>query len=76
MSVGVPLLCIAESESELSKLVRAYHNGRCFSDTDKKDIFDYIQKVYADEIYRQELSNNSYLSSKDFGKENALKMLN
>jgi glycosyltransferase involved in cell wall biosynthesis len=76
MSVGVPLLCIAASESELAKLVQLYLNGRCFSDTDKKGIFDYIHKVYSDETYKHELSNNSYCSSKDFGKENALKMLN
>lgn len=71
MSAGVPLLCLANENSELAKIVGKYNNGKCFLPENKEDIITFIKKLASDSDYRQELSNNSLKASKDFCKENA-----
>ena len=44
LSVGAPLLCIAENNSELGKLVSTYTIGKCFSKNQISEMIEYIIK--------------------------------
>jgi len=75
LSVGAPLLCIAEQDSELGKLVSKYSIGMCFSKDQTVLMSQYILKVKSDILYKDTLAKNAYLASLDFGPENALKFV-
>ena len=73
MSVGVPLLCIADTGSELSRMVNNYNIGKCFLKTDIDQMASYIRLLKSDKEYQDGLKNNSLKASLDFTPENALK---
>ncbi|MCK5840201.1 MAG: glycosyltransferase family 4 protein [Bacteroidales bacterium] len=71
MSIGAPLLCIADPDSELASLVNRYKIGQCFNskklDTMKKFVLELADNSAKLEKYR----SNALKASKDFGLENA-----
>lgn len=71
MSVGVPLLCIASSESELSALVQKHKIGKCFDPEDAAGMMDFILITIDNDLYLNELKSNSLFASKQYGPENA-----
>lgn len=71
LSAGVPLLCFASAESELSKLVSEYKNGYCFAYDDLQHIASCIIDLKNDHKKIKELSGNSLSASLHFTKKNA-----
>lgn len=70
MSSGLPLLCIAEEDSELSKLVSKYKNGRCFQQDSKQEIVDFINEMKCNTELKKIFQKNSLKASSDFTPEN------
>ncbi len=71
MSAGLPLLCIAGEESELSRIVTKYDNGRCFSHSQVTEMADFIDEI-ADNANTLSLYRaNSLKASADFNATNA-----
>jgi glycosyltransferase involved in cell wall biosynthesis len=75
MSVGVPLLCIADINSELASLVDRYQIGKCFYASEVEKIISFIGQVKSDDTYRNTLKTNALLASTDFSPENAQKLV-
>ena len=73
MSVGVPIMGIADSAAELSTLINGLQIGKCFIQKDIDQMISFIEFVKSNEDYRNSLQNNSLQASKQFGSENALK---
>ena len=71
MAAGAPLLCIASPQTELSRLVETYDNGRCFRRDDLQGMQDYLEKLASDPARCAELRRNSLRASRDFTPENA-----
>lgn len=71
LAAGVPLLCIASSESELARLVLKFNNGNFFEKKNIDGMVRYIKHLKEDEVYYHELSNNSLMAAKNFTKSNA-----
>jgi len=71
MSVGAPLLCLADSDSELATIVRSNNCGSCFEPNDIESIMEYILALYINEDQRNTLSMNSLKASRNFDKINA-----
>ncbi|MBU1563999.1 MAG: glycosyltransferase family 4 protein [Proteobacteria bacterium] len=75
MSVGVPLLCIAEQDSDLSKLVAKLNIGESFSADRLTEMKAFIIGLAADPQKRQQFRENALNASLEFGPENATKIL-
>lgn len=75
ISVGAPLLCIAESSSELAKLVDKYDMGGAFRSTEIDEIVDYILSLADDKKQYNNIRNNVIKASNDFSKDNAKKFV-
>lgn len=73
MAVGSPLLCIANLNSELNKLVSLYNCGSCFDGQNLTEIANYIMCMKKDEKIRDLMSRNSFEASSHFTKHNALR---
>lgn len=73
MSVGTPLLCIASQKSELAQLVNTNKVGKIFDANQKNEIKEFILDLFNNKNNLQEYINNSLLTSKLFGSENANK---
>lgn len=70
LSVGTPMLCITNNESDLGKLVFKYNVGSCFEPEMKQEMKTYIEFLIENPSAREELSKNSLAASKDFTSEN------
>jgi glycosyltransferase involved in cell wall biosynthesis len=70
LSVGTPMLCITNNESDLGKLVIKYDVGSCFEPEMKQEMKTYIEFLIENPSVREELSKNSLAASKDFTSEN------
>lgn len=75
MSVGVPLLCIASAESELAELVGKYELGQCFEAGDAARMAGYIERLASDRYYYDQFCKRALAASRDFGVENATKLV-
>jgi glycosyltransferase involved in cell wall biosynthesis len=75
MSVGAPILAIAEKHSALAKLVREKKIGASFTADQIASIFSFIEAIKNNNLYRNELVENAKRASKEYGPENALKFL-
>jgi len=73
MAVGVPLLCIASPESELSRYIDIYKNGRRFDKNDFSAIKEFILELKKDNALLEEYKLNSLKASSEFTLENANK---
>lgn len=71
MSAGLPLLCISDEDSELSRLVGNYNNGRCFNHTRIDDMVSFITETSDNPGILSMYRENSLKASKDFTSENA-----
>ena len=75
MSVGVPLLCIAEQDSELAALVGRYDIGKCLSSYQLKEMKDFVNELHANPQELERLQENALTASLAFSPENAKKFL-
>jgi len=75
LSVGAPMLCMTNSDSDLSKLVSKYDVGKCFEPEMKQEMKEYIEYLIEYPVYREELCQNSLDASRDFTSENVSKFL-
>ena len=70
ISAGLPLLCIADENSELNRLVSTYKNGKCFSPDRIHEIVDWIDLLSSDREMLNFYSTNSRLASVNFTRSN------
>ncbi len=73
LSVGAPMLCITNNESDLGKLVNKYNVGSCFEPEMKQEMKTYIEYLIDKPYIRKQLRKNSLTASKDFTSENVSK---
>ena len=73
MSVGVPLLCIASKESELSGLVQKHEIGKCFASDEVTAMIEFTESLADNPSYHKTLCENALKASKQYGSENAEK---
>lgn len=74
-AVGVPILGIADTLSELAYHLQAYHNGKCFSPHDLAPIIAYIGSLMNAPEQHRTLKASSRSASGDFTMLNAKKYL-
>lgn len=70
MSVGVPILCIANQNSALSRLIEKHEIGKSFSADNKSEIIDYILESYL-KISLKQMQENSLNASLIYTPNNA-----
>jgi glycosyltransferase involved in cell wall biosynthesis len=75
MSVGAPLLCIAEENSELNNLIGRYQIGQCFRAYQLEAMYDFIMELKQSPQKHKLYASNSLKASKDFGPENIYKFI-
>jgi glycosyltransferase involved in cell wall biosynthesis len=75
MSVGAPVLCIADPASELAHLLSAYGIGETYIDTDLDGIVNYICRLIDDRKFKEGLKNNALKAASDFTSANARKFV-
>lgn len=75
MSVGAPILCIADAKSDLATTVSTYGVGRCFEADKLTEIAAYIRELSLHPAMCDELSKNSLSASESFTPVNALKFI-
>ena len=75
MSVGAPLLCIADESSELASLVSKHQIGKCFDAHETEAMMAFILSVKSDKGYHHQLSANALKASEEYGPANALKFI-
>ncbi len=71
-AVGVPILGIANTTSELAIHLQRHNNGKCFERTDLSFIRDYIQELRNNSDKMNQLKVNSALAAKSYTSANAL----
>ncbi len=75
MSVGAPLLCIANAESDLAATVSEFGVGSCFEPALVSEMAEYVRELASDSHRCKELSRNSLAASESFTPVNAQKFL-
>ena len=75
MSVGTPILSISEADSALGKLIEEYRIGQNFKNTDVENIHHFVESLKEDKELRSSYSANSLKASKNFGPNNAFKIV-
>lgn len=75
MSVGATLLCIADSNSELNRLVNKYEIGQCYRDDQLDEMRDFILAIKQNPEKQRFYAENALKASKYFGPENAKRFL-
>jgi hypothetical protein len=71
MSVGAPVMCIADKGSELSRLLHQYEMGETYADNDIDGMVNYIYKLIGEKQQREKFKANALKASKDFTSANA-----
>jgi glycosyltransferase involved in cell wall biosynthesis len=71
MSVGSPILGLADPDSDLSKLIKSQLIGKCFSPGSSSEIAEYINYLANNTEVCKILSSKSLLTSKAYTRRNA-----
>jgi len=71
MSVGAPILGMADLDSDLSKLIKSQSIGKCFLTSSSKEIAEYINYLANNAEECKTLSDKSISSSKNYTSQNA-----
>lgn len=71
MSVQVPILAIADKDSELARIILKYSIGNAFSKNQLREMKEYILNLVNNPDKLIKLKENALTASKDFTKENA-----
>jgi len=75
MSVGAPILCIANADSDLAATVSDFGVGNCFDPALVNEIAEYVRQLSSDSERCKELSRNSLAASESFTPVNAQKFV-
>lgn len=75
IKLGTPLLCIAQEDAEIAKLIRAYEIGGVFRQTEIDNIVDFIFRLKNDKKKREEYKNNLAQAKSIFSPENSFKFI-
>ncbi len=75
MSVGVPVLSITDTSSELSMLIKKYNMGTSFHATEIEPMLGFITKMASNKDFHEQLKRNSLNASLDFTNENTAKFV-
>jgi hypothetical protein len=75
-ALGVPLICIADKNSELSKLVADYDIGICCDKEEVSKMADFIKRLKGNKLDYDSYATRSIICSQDFTSENANKFFN
>jgi glycosyltransferase involved in cell wall biosynthesis len=75
MSVGAPVLCLADPSSDLGKLVITNKIGKCFDAGMKDKAASFIMQVYDNPDEAKVLSRNSLNTSKNYTRDNISRFL-
>ncbi len=75
MSVGAPLLCIAEQNSELNNLIEQYQIGQCFRSDQLEEMYRFVMEVKENPEKHAFYRSNALKASKYFGPENIDKFI-
>lgn len=71
LATGAALLCLAEEDTELGKLVKEHHVGRCYSSTQIDDIATFILSLEKDKTLLADYKTNARGTSLLYTPENA-----
>ena len=71
MSVGVPILCLANEGAALAKLINIHQNGKVFSPSQKDSIKDFILRCESDADYLTKMKVKSLEASSFYTPKNA-----
>jgi hypothetical protein len=75
-ALGIPLLCIADKNSELSKLVDSYDIGICCNKEEINKMADFIKRIKGNQNDYDYYAKRAIICSKDFNCSNADKFFN
>lgn len=75
MSVGAVLLCLADKNSELGKLVDSNCLGKCFNKTEIEEMASFIRNVSSNKELETELKKNTRAMSFNYTPANAKKFI-
>ena len=70
-SVGKPILCIADKNSDLAGLVKDENTGEVFDHNETSKMASFIETLYVDNALSESYSKNALRAAKKFSKENA-----
>ena len=71
MSVGAPLLCIAEKDSELANLTEKYDIGKCFRPDQIEEMKAFVSDLVEKPEKRKVYGDNALKASRRFSPDNA-----
>lgn len=75
MSLGIPSLYIASSDSELYEYAKAYQHAKCFTKKELHDAANYLCEMLVDKTIYETFSKNALLTSQLFKRNNADKIV-
>lgn len=75
ISVGAPILCLANPDSDVAKMVIREGIGECFEPDQLKETAEFILKMYSAPDELRQFQINSLNTSKKFTRENAKSFL-
>ena len=75
IKLGTPLLCIAQEDAEIAKLIRAHEIGGVFRQTEIDNIVDFIFRLKNDKKKREKYKNNLAQAKSIFSPENSFKFI-
>ena len=75
LAVGSPVISIAESESDLAKIVETNNVGRNFEDANIDEVLQFIITLKKDTVLQDEFRKNSLQTSHLFSSDNAYKFI-
>jgi glycosyltransferase involved in cell wall biosynthesis len=75
LSVGAPVLCLANDDTDLSKFVVKNKIGGTYNSSQKKEIIEYIELLTTNPEECKQISSNSLAASEKFTYTNARKFL-
>ncbi len=71
LSVGAALLCLADKQSELGRMMNEHHVGRCFDRHEIEEMSSYLEEMADNKVVAEEYRMNSRRLSLDYTPENA-----
>lgn len=75
ISIGIPLLCITDPDTELAHFVNTYEIGKACNFNQFKEMADFILAMKNDHSLYQSISDNLKRNSNNYTNENAYKYL-
>lgn len=71
LSVGAALLCLADKQSELGRMMDEHHVGRCFDRHEIEEMSSYLEEMADNKVVAEEYKRNSRRQSLAYTPENA-----